>query len=229
MSDITYGICNTAMRGALRAFSNWKVTGQENVPLDGPLLIVSNHMSNIDPPIIAASIPRRVNFIAKRGIFKPGIRWFLKAYGAFALNADEEGKDIQAMLWMRQLLRQNRAVVIFPESHRNPYVGMQETVPGVALLAAKTQTPILPVGLTGTEGLGPLWRVMFPTGNLSVNIGKPFTLPDVKGKMDAEQLKAMMGTVMGRIADLMPKEYHGVYQPTDADTSEPEEISSDPQ
>lgn len=218
MPDRTYRICNVAMRGVLRAFSKWKVTGRENVPQEGPLLIVCNHMSNVDPPLVAASLPRRVNFIAKRGIFKPGIRWFLEAYGAFPLNADEEGKDIQAMLWMRQLLRQNRAVVIFPESHRNPYVGMQEAVPGVALLAAKTQTPILPVGLTGTERMGPLLRVMFPTGDIGVNIGKPFTLPDIKGKIEADQLKTMMDHVMGRIADLIPKEYHGVYHPTDGDS-----------
>ncbi|MQG76018.1 MAG: 1-acyl-sn-glycerol-3-phosphate acyltransferase [SAR202 cluster bacterium] len=220
MADITYGICNVAMRGALRLFSNWKVTGQENVPPDGPLLIVSNHMSNIDPPMIAASVSRRVNFIAKRGIFQPGIRWFLKAYGAFALNAVEEGNDIQAMLWMRQLLRQNRAIVVFPESTRNPYVGMQKAMGGVAFLAAKTQTTILPVGLTGTERLGPLWRVMFPTGDLTVNIGKPFTLPDTKGKMDADQITSMMDSVMGRIADLLPKEYHGVYSPTQGDSAE---------
>ena len=214
MADRIFAISNAMMKGTLRIFSNWQVTGQENVPLTGPLLIVSNHMSNVDPPLVAASIPRRVNFIAKRGIFKPGIRWFLKAYGAFALKADKEGNDIEAMLWMRKLLRQNKSVVIFPESTRNPYVGMQQAVPGVALLASKTQTPILPVGITGTERLGPLWRIVFPTGDLRVHIGKPFTLPDTGNKYTHEQLKEMMYTVMGHIADLLPKNYHGVYKPS---------------
>ena len=197
MADRTYGICNAMMKGTLRTFSNWEVTGQENVPLSGPLLIVSNHMSNVDPPLVAASIPRRVNFIAKRGIFTPGIRWFLKAYGAYPLNADDEGNDIQALLWMRKLLRQERSVVIFPESTRNPYIGMQQAVPGIALLASKTQTPILPVGITGTERLGPLWRIVFPTGDLRVQIGRPFTLPHTETKCTPHQLKEMMNTVMG--------------------------------
>ena len=63
-----------------------------------------------------------------------------------------------------------------------------------------------------------LLRVMFPTGDIGVNIGKPFTLPDIKGKIEADQLKTMMDHVMGRIADLIPKEYHGVYHPTDGDS-----------
>jgi len=214
MADRTYGICNAMMKGTLRTFSNWEVTGQENVPLSGPLLIVSNHMSNVDPPLVAASIPRRVNFIAKRGIFKPGIRWFLKAYGAYPLNSDEEGNDIQAMLWIRKLLRQEKPVVIFPESTRNPYIGMQEAAPGVAFLASKTKTTVLPVGITGTERLGPLWRVVFPTGDLKVNIGTPFTLPHTENKWTPQQLKSMTSTVMGHIADLIPQEYHGVYKPT---------------
>ena len=214
MADRIFAISNAMMKGTLRIFSNWQVTGQENVPLTGPLLIVSNHMSNVDPPLVAASIPRRVNFIAKRGIFKPGIRWFLKAYGAFALNSAKEGNDIQAMLWMRKLLRQNKSVVIFPESTRNPYVGMQQAVPGVALLASKTQTPILPVGITGTERLGPLWRIVFPTGDLRVHIGRPFTLPETEKRFTHQQLKEMMDTVMGHIADLIPNNYHGVYKPS---------------
>ena len=214
MGDRTFAISNAMMRGTLRIFSNWQVIGQENVPLTGPLLIVSNHMSNVDPPLIAASIPRRVNFIAKRGIFKPGIRWFLKAYGAYSLNADKDGNDIEAMLWMRKILRQDKSVVIFPESTRNPYIGMQKAASGVALLASKTQTPILPVGITGTERLGPLWRIVIPTGDLRVNIGRPFTLPPGEKRYSHQQLNELMGTVMGQIADLLPENYHGVYKPS---------------
>ena len=82
--------------------------------------------------------------------------------------------------------------MVFPESHRNPEAGLQEGMPGVALMAVKTQTPILPVGIAGSENVGPLWRVAVPTGNISVTIGEPFTLPEVKGKLEPEQLKRMM-------------------------------------
>ena len=211
MPDKTYAVSNAMMRGALRLFANWPVTGRENVPMTGPLLVAANHMSNLDPPLLGASLPRRLNFIAKRGLFKPGIGAFLRTYGAYALNPEEQGKDIEALLWMRKLLREDRAVVVFPESHRNRQGGMREGVPGVALMAVKTQTPILPVGIAGSENVGPIWRVAVPTGNISVTIGEPFTLPDVKGRLEPEQLKELMDSVMLRIATCLPERYHGVY------------------
>ena len=211
MADTTYRVSNVMMRGALRLFSTWTVTGRENVPMSGPLLVASNHLSNLDPPLLGASLPRRLNYIAKRGLFKPVIGTFFRAYGAYPLNPEEQGKDIEALLWMRKLLREDRAIVVFPESHRNPEAGLQEGMPGVALMAVKTQTPILPVGIAGSENVGPLWRVAVPTGNISVTIGEPFTLPEVKGKLDPAQLKGMMDDVMLRIAACLPERYHGVY------------------
>ena len=211
MPNKAYGISNVMMRGALRLFANWNVTGRENVPMTGPLLVAANHMSNIDPPLLGASLPRRLNFVAKRGLFKPVIGSFLRAYGAYALNPEEQGKDIEALLWMRRLLREDRAVVVFPESHRHPEGGMREGIPGVALMAVKTQTPILPVGIAGTERIGPIWRIAVPTGDISVTIGEPFTLPDLKGRLEQEQLRELMDSVMLRIAACLPERYHGVY------------------
>ena len=106
--------------------------------------------------MIAAIIPSRMDSIAKRDIFKLATCWFLKAYGAYPLNTVEEENGIQALFWMRQLLRQDWAVVFFPESTGNPYIGVQKVVSGIAFLPAKTKAPILPVGLTGTEHFGPV-------------------------------------------------------------------------
>lgn len=211
MPDKTYAVSNSMMRGSLRLFANWTVSGRENVPMSGPLLVASNHLSNLDPPLLGASLPRRLNFIAKRGLFKPVVGWFLRTYGAYALNPEEQGKDIEALLWMRKLLREDRAIVVFPESHRHPEGGLREGVPGVALMAVKTQTPILPVGIAGSESVGPIWRVAMPTGDISVTIGEPFTLPDIKGRLEPEQLKDLMDGVMRRIAACLPERYHGVY------------------
>jgi 1-acyl-sn-glycerol-3-phosphate acyltransferase len=147
-------------------------------------------------------------------LFKSGVGTFLRAYGAYPLN--REGRDLEAFLWARRLLEKDKAIVLFPEAHRHPGLGMQKAVPGVALLALRTQAPILPVGITGTGHMEPLWRLAFPTGRITVRIGPPFTLPLIEGRVPRQQLEALADMVMQHIAMLLPSEYRGVYQHSSA-------------
>jgi 1-acyl-sn-glycerol-3-phosphate acyltransferase len=210
MEDVVYRTCAVMMRGVLRGFSSWRVEGVANVPASGPLIVVANHLSNTDPPVLAASVPRRLHYLAKAGVFKPVVRTFLKAYGAHPL--DRDGQDFQAMLWARRLLSRDGTLAFFPEAHRNPTTGLQRPMPGIALLAARTQTPLLPVGITGTENMGPLWRVAFPTGRITVRIGEPFRLPPPEGRPNRAVWESLADSVMARVATLLPPEYRGVYR-----------------
>jgi 1-acyl-sn-glycerol-3-phosphate acyltransferase len=204
-----YRAANALLRLPLRTFSTWRVEGRENVPPMGPLLVVANHLSNMDGPLMAASIPRRLSFIAKRGIFRPLVGSVLRAYGVYPM--DDDGQDAEAFLWARKLLDQDRAVMFFPEARRNPE-GMKRAKLGVVLIALRTQAPILPVGITGTERLVPLWRILFPTGQITVRIGAPFTLPSIQGRLERPQLESLGEMVMQRVAALLPEQYRGVYQ-----------------
>lgn len=210
MEDRVYRVCRVMMRGVLRAFSTWRVEGLENVPPSGPLIVVANHLSNVDPPLLASSIPRRVRFLAKAGAFKPGVSAFLRAYGAHPLERD--GQDVQAFMWARNVLGRGDTLAFFPEAHRNPGRGIQRPMPGIALLGARTQAPILPVAITGTERLGPLWRVAFPTGRITVRVGAPFVLPVPEGRQGREGWESLADEVMRRVAALLPPEYRGVYR-----------------
>lgn len=197
------------MRTALRTFAEWEVTGSENIPPVGPVIVVANHQSNIDPPLIGASFNRRPFFLAKDGIFKGKlITWFLRNYGAFPIK--RHGLDVEAFRWALEVLSQDKPLVIFPEGTRSPGK-MKKALPGVALLAVKTQAPLLPVGITGSEGIGPLWRVACPTGHIKVNIGQLFSLPVIEGKLGRAQLDGITTQIMQRIAMLLPESYHGVY------------------
>ena len=120
------------------------------------------------------------------------------------------GTRIDAMRERMQNLERDRAVVLFPEGHRSPDHTMQKGMLGVIYLAMKSQAPILPVAVTGTEKF-PLWRVPFPFGRLKANIGPPFTLPIIEGRPSREVMSSLLDMVMGRIADLLPPEYRGVY------------------
>ena len=209
MNDWVYNLCHLIQVTALRLFAEYKVTGQENVPVGGALIIVSNHLGNIDPPMVVSSIPRRVYFLAKSGLFRGAFpKWFLARYGAFPVN--REGTDVRAYRWVVDQLKNDRAVVLFPEGTRSPN-GMREAKQGVAQIALRAGTPILPIGITGTERMGSWARVFFPTGAIRVSIGKAFRLPEIEGKPTREYLDSMTLLIMGRIAELLPEQYQGAY------------------
>jgi len=200
-------------RGAARlCFSNLgrlDVTGRECVPPYGPLIVVSNHLSFSDSPLLTASIPRPVYFIAKQELFAhPVARCLLK--GVHVSPFDRSGPALGAVRLLLRMLSEDKAVVVFPEGHRSPDHTLREGMAGVVYLALKSQAPILPVGLYGTEKT-PGWRMPFPLCRLSANIGQPFTLPVIEGHPSRDVMHSLLVMVMGRIADLLPEGYRGVY------------------
>ena len=200
---------NFLQKIALTAFADLQVTGHENVPPMGSLIIVANHQSNFDPTLLSTSIPRRTCFLAKEDIFRRQIAsWFLRQYGAFPLNRDMT--DIRAFRWVLRQLDRGHAVVVFPEGTRTNG-GMKKAHPGIAQLALKSQAPILPVGITGTERLGTWMRVFIPTGKLRVNVGSVFSVPSIDGRPDRELLNSLTDMIMQRVAALLPESYRGVY------------------
>ena len=207
--ELIYSVSKFLQSLTLRAFADWKVTGRENVPPMGALIIVANHRSNFDPSLLATSIPRRVVFVAKKGIFKgPLATWFLRSYGVFPL--DTEGFDIRANRWAIRQLERDQAVMIFPEGTRSRG-GMIKARPGVARLALMTQAPLLPVGITGTARLGTPLRVFNPTGKIRVNIGTAFSLPTIEGKPSDAVMDSLTDMIMQRVALLLPAAYRGTY------------------
>jgi len=207
--DYLYKASNFTQRMTLGIFADYKVTGREHVPPDGPLIIVANHQSNLDPAFLSPSIPRRIRFLAKNSIFRvPIANWFLRTYGAFPLNRD--GVDITAHRWSVAHLKSGGALALFPEGTRNPK-GMGPAHAGVARLALSTKTRLLPVGITGTERLGSVLRVFNPTGRIRMSIGEPFELPLIDGRPSKDELEAITGMIMHRIAAQLPSEYRGLY------------------
>ena len=204
-----YRAGNFLGRFCFRAFGRLEVAGAECVPHFGPLIVVSNHLSLNDPPLLVAAIPRPLFFIGKKELFgNPITQFFMRSFHVSPFNRSAAGID--AMRALMQNLERDRAVVLFPEGTRSPDHTMQKGMLGVIYLAMKSQAPILPVAVTGTENF-PLWRVPFPFRRLKANIGPPFTLPIIEGRPSREVMSSLLDMVMGRIADLLPPEYRGVY------------------
>lgn len=204
-----FSVCATAQRGTLKAFADCNVTGAENVPPVGPLIVVCNHQSYVDPSFLASLFPRRVWFLAKHTLFSTAIgNWFFSNWGAYPLR--REAADPRAYRWMLDMLSRDQVIALFPEGTRSPGA-MRRAVPGVERLALKSQAPILPVGMTGTEGLENWRRLCVPARRIRINIGQAFSLPAIEGRPTREVLTGLNDMIMGRVAELLPQSYRGVY------------------
>src|SRR6516164_5983812 len=112
----------------------FRVDGAANEPAAGPVVVVSNHLSDLDPLIVGAALKRRLRFMAKQELFRvPGVRWWISACGAFPVRRGEP--DRQALRTALRLLERGGALVMFPEGTRGTTRELRPPEPGAALLA----------------------------------------------------------------------------------------------
>ncbi len=207
-----YRVGRAATRFCLTFFGRFEVTGQECVPPYGPLIVISNHLSYNDPSVLFVSLPRSLNYLGKVELFSSPIKRTIMGWvSVFPL--DRTGNGIDGMRTALSLLAQDRALVIFPEGRISLDKALEQAKGGAAFLAIKSQAPILPVGISGTEKFSP-WRMLFPFRRYRVNIGPPFTPPVLEGRIGREAINGVSDMMMNRIAVLLPEEYRGVYSLT---------------
>ncbi len=188
-----------------------EVVGRGNVPPEGPIIIASNHLNNADPPIIAAALPRRAVFMAKREMFGwPVVSWLFRAFGAFPVRRGEA--DRAAMRHALLQLQNGMALMMFPEGTRSRDARMHRGHPGTALLALKAGAPIVPVGIYGTEDIKWPWLFFKPKAikHVKITIGEPFQLPEVD-RVNTRIAEEYTDLIMRRIAGLLPERFRGEY------------------
>lgn len=150
-----------------------KVFGAENVPKEGPFILVSNHESNADPFILGASLPcsKWFSYLAKKEIFEGRIRgWYFRKIHAIPLNRGEA--DPSAIKKALGILKSGRPMVLFPEGTRSRGKGLQAAKPGIGFIVAKAKVPVVPAYIEGSykalpESLGSIKR-----SRVNVYIGK---------------------------------------------------------
>jgi 1-acyl-sn-glycerol-3-phosphate acyltransferase len=171
-----------------------RVVGVENVPMTGPLVVACNHISYVDPVALGVALPRPVWYMAKIELFRiPVLGPMLPSLGAYPV---ERGKgDIAAIRGSLRVLKEGKAVGIFPEGTRNLH-GDAPVHTGVALLASLAGAPVLPAFVRGGDRAKRL-------GKLSVAFGEPMSLAGGhKGKATREELANWANAIMARIRAL---------------------------
>lgn len=175
-----------------------EVTGSENIPEEGALLVCPNHISNWDPVLLAAVIDRQIRFMAKESLFKiPAFGWFLKTLGVFPVKRGEA--DPSAIKTAIKHLRDGNAVGIFPQGKR--YIGIEpaesEVKQGVGMISYRTQSDILPIAIKTKK------HRILPFRKVYINIGEviPFEKLGFE-KGNQEEYKKASELVFMRILDL---------------------------
>jgi 1-acyl-sn-glycerol-3-phosphate acyltransferase len=207
-------------RVVLRIFARVEVVHRERMP-EGPVVLVANHVNQIDPPLVLAYARRRAHPMAKRELFElPMIGWYFWLYGAIPVR--RHSADMGALRVARGYLRRDDAVLVFPEGTRSRDGQMRPARPGAAMVALVAGAPVLPVAITGTRDLNPVWLL---TGwlcgrrpRLHIEFGEPFELraaaPAAESgapATDPRRAEDATDRIMRAIAALLPEEARGAY------------------
>ena len=202
------GLCRLLLR--LTARVTVEVDGE--VPTKGPLIVVANHISFADPPLVAgwltSLLGRQMHILAKQGLFVPVIGFILRWLGATPVKSG--GSDIEAYRTARNLLERGEVLCIFPEGTRSWDGAMAEPKPGVAMLATRHRVPILPVGISGTDMLlGRGRKLPGLRTRVKLHIGSPFTLTLDAALSHRAATNAASDELMRRIAALVDERHRG--------------------
>jgi 1-acyl-sn-glycerol-3-phosphate acyltransferase len=172
MSPI-YWFCHTGSKIAAKLFYQYEVIHPERLIENGPALIACNHESFFDPPLVSVAFRRPIHFLARKTLFDN--RWFgglIRRLNALPVSQDRP--DFTSLKRIIKLLQSGERVLIFPEGERSPDGSLGTGQPGVGLVIAKSNVPVLPMRLFGVYDIFPR-HAKRPKlrGKLAIVVGEP--------------------------------------------------------
>ena len=209
--NLSYRIGWTCFRLMYATYFRWRVFGAEHVPLQGGVILASNHASFLDPPLVGSGLNRDINYLARESLFRfPGIGALLRSWNAVPVDRDGGGaKGLKIIL--SRLLAGN-GIILFPEGTRTKDGKLQPARSGIGLTVIKSTAPVVPVRVFGTfEAYGRNHKLPRPH-RVTVKYGRPMNFEALRAEAktcDKTRLKEIYQQVadeiMAAIARLEPK------------------------
>ena len=216
---ILRAILRPIFRGIFYLLSDVKIEGRENIPANGAYLIVINHVSLFEPPIVLAFWPVAPEAAGAADLWdRTGQSTLARLYGGIQVHRGEYDRELIDTLL--QVLRSGLPLLIAPEGGRSHSIGMRRAMPGAAFLVDQADVPIVPVGICGTSDNFLKKAFALKRPRIEMRIGQPFRFPPIRGKGEIRRTARQRNAdqIMLKICELLPEEYHGFYHKTNLQT-----------
>ncbi|WP_433331520.1 lysophospholipid acyltransferase family protein [Spirillospora sp. CA-294931] len=224
-----YTFMSRVVAPILRLIFRPRIEGAENVPLYGPLIVASNHLSFIDSFIIPLSLPRPLTYIAKadyfegRGLKGRFVRWFLTTLGHVPVKRGAQRAAMGALEQAVEILDNSGAFAIYPEGTRSHDGRLYRGRTGVGWLVLASGARVLPVAVTGTEKIQPLGasrpRMFGPRP--TVHFGPPMDFTHLRDLPPAKARRLITDEIIETIQKQSGQEYAGTYNDRANNTAKP--------
>jgi cytidylate kinase len=196
-----YAACKVPTAAFMRLMFRLEAIGLENIPAHGPVLLVANHSSVLDPPLIGSASDRQLTYLAKAELFKIPLFGAL-IHGLNARPVRREGADPGALRTARRVLEEGGALLVFPEGTRGEEGVIRPARPGAGLLAVASRAAVVPVYVRGSGRAWPKGRRLPRPAKVTVTFGKPLRFEAVRGADRKAQYEVASREMMDAISRL---------------------------
>lgn len=215
MVNLPYGLLRAFLTPILMLLFRPKVKGLRNVPINGPVIIASNHLSFSDSIFMPLVVPRKVTFLAKSEYFtSPGPKGLLKKLTFIALGqvpVDRSGgrRSEAALITGLKVLADGNCLGIYPEGTRSPDGRLYKGRTGIARLAIESGAPIIPVAMFNTDKIQPTGKVIPKVMRVEMVFGEPLYFSG--DSTDLQVLRDATDKLMQTLQAMSGQEYVDIY------------------
>ena len=175
-----YGLSSFSLWVAWKGLYRLRVCHADRVPPRGPVLLLANHTSPLDPPLIGGATRRQLSFMARDTLFVGAFAWLIRSYDA--IPVDRDGGGLGGVRATLKRLKQGGAVLLFPEGTRSPDGALQPFKPGFVALVRRGKAAVVPVGIAGAHEAWPRGASRPRlSGRVAVWYGEPISPAEVAG------------------------------------------------